>query len=201
MVLEQLGFHMQQNEHRPILHITMAHRPKGKTQNYKSGRENRTKALWPCICCSVAQSCWLFVTPMDCSTPGFPVLHHVPKFAQTHVRWISNTIQSSRPLSSRLLLPSVFTSIRVFSSELALRIRWPKYWSISFSISSSSEYSVSFRIDWFDLLTVQRTLKSLLQHHTSEAWILKCSAFFEVQLSHLYMTTGKNITLTIGTYS
>ena len=101
-----------------------------------------------------------------------------------------------------LLLPSIFPSIRVFSNEPALRIRWPKYWSFSFSISSSHEYSglISFRIDWFDLLAVQGTLKSLLQHHSSKASILQCSAFFMVQLSHSYMTTGKIMALTIQTF-
>ena len=92
-----------------------------------------------------------------------------------------------------LLLPSIFPSIRVFSNELALRIRWPKYWSYSFSISPSNEYSglISFRMDWLDLLAVQGTLKSLLQHHSLKASILQCSAFFIVQISHPYMTTGK----------
>ena len=100
-----------------------------------------------------------------------------------------------------LLLPSVSSSIRVFSSESVLCIRWPKYWSFSFSISPSNEYSglISLRIDRFDLLAFQGTLKSLLQHHNSKASILKCSAFFMVQFSHLYMTTGKNIALTIQT--
>ena len=98
-----------------------------------------------------------------------------------------------------LLLPSIFPSIRIFSNELAFCIRWPKYWSFSFSISPSNEYSVfiSFRIDWFYLLTVQQTLKSLLQHHSSKASVLQCSALFMVQLSHRYMTTGKTIALTI----
>ena len=101
-----------------------------------------------------------------------------------------------------LLLPSIFPSIRVFSNESALHIRWPKYWSFSFSISSSSEYSgmISFRIDWFDLLAVQGTLKSLLQHHSSKPSILQRSTFFMVQLSHPYMTTGKTIALTIWTF-
>ena len=101
-----------------------------------------------------------------------------------------------------LLLPSIVPSIRVFSNESALRIRWPKYWSFSFSISPSNEYSglVSFRMDWLDLLAVQGTLKSLLQHHSSEASILQCSAFFMVQLSHQSMTTGKTIDLTIWTF-
>ena len=101
-----------------------------------------------------------------------------------------------------LLLPSIFPSIRVFSNESVLRIRWPKYWSFSFSISSSNEYSglISFRMDWFDLLAVQETLKSLLQYHSSKASILRCSAFFIVQLSHPYMTAGKTIALIRGTF-
>ena len=101
-----------------------------------------------------------------------------------------------------LLLPSIFPSIRVFSNESVIHIRWPKYWSFSFSICTSNEYSglISFSIDWFDLLAVQENLKSLFQHHSSKASILQCSAFFMVQLSHLYMTTGKTITLTIWTF-
>ena len=101
-----------------------------------------------------------------------------------------------------LLLPSIFPSIRVFSNESVLHIRWPKYWSFNFSISPSNEYSglISFRIDWLDLLEVQGTLKSLLQHHSSKASILQCSAFFTVQLSHPYMTTGKTIALTRWTF-
>ena len=101
-----------------------------------------------------------------------------------------------------LLLPSIFSSIRVFSKEPVLCIRWPKYWSVSFGISLSNEYSglISFRIDWFHLLVVQGTLKGLLQHHSSKASILQCSAFFTVQLSHPYMTTGKTIALTRWTF-
>ena len=126
---------------------------------------------------------------MDCSTPGFPVLQHLLELVQTHVHWVSDAIQPSHPCRP-LLLPSVFPSIRVFSIEWALHIRWPEYWS--FSISPSKEYSglISFRIDWFDLLAVQGTLKSLLQHRNSKASIFWLSAFFMVQLSHLYMTTG-----------
>ena len=107
----------------------------------------------------------------------------------------SNRLILCHPL---LLLPSIFPSIRVFSNESALRIRWPKYWSFSFTISPSNDYSglISFRIDWFDILEVQRTLKSLLQHHNSKASILQRSAFFIVQLSHPYTTTGKTIALT-----
>ena len=111
----------------------------------------------------------------------------------------SNHLILCRPL---LLLPSIFPSIRVFSNESALRIRWPKYWSFRFSISPSNEYSglISFRIDWLDLLAVQGTLKSLLQHHSSKASILWLSAFFTVQLSHPYMTTGKTIALSRWTF-
>ena len=111
----------------------------------------------------------------------------------------SNHLILCRPL---LLLPSVFPSIRIFSNELSLYIRWPKYWSFSFSTSPSNEYSglISFRIDWFDLLAVQGTLKSLLQHHCSKASILQHSAFFMVQLSYPYVTTGKTIALTIWTF-
>ena len=139
---------------------------------------------------------------MDCSTPGFPTYHQLPELAQTHVYRVSDAIQPSHPLSSLLLLRSIFPSIRVFSTESVLPIRWPKYWSFSFSISPSNEYSglVSFRIDWLDLLAVQGTLKSLLQHHSSKASILQCSAFFIVQLSHPHMTTGKTIALTRSTF-
>ena len=141
---------------------------------------------------------WL-CDPMDYSTPGFPVLHYLPEFAQTHVDWVSDAIQPSHPLSSHSLLPSIFPSIRVFSSGSVLCIRWPKYWSFSFSISPSNDYSglISFRIDWFDLLAVQGILKSLLQHHSSKASILWRSAFFMVQPSHPYVTTGKTVALTI----
>ena len=148
--------------------------------------------------CSVTQLCMILCDFMDCNTPGFPVLHYLQEFAQTHVRWVGDAIQPSHPLSSPLLLTSIFPSIRVFSNESDLHIRWPKYWSFSFSISPSNEYSglISFRIDCLDLLTGQGTLKSLLQHHSSKASILWCSAFFTVQLSHPYMTTGKTIALT-----
>ena len=118
--------------------------------------------------------------PIDCSTPGFPVHHQLPEFTQTHVRRISNAIQPSHPLSSPLLLPSLFPTIRVFSNKSVLCIRWPKYWSFSFSVSPSNEYSglISFRIEWFDVLTVQGNLKSLLQYHSSELMLLNCSVFY-----------------------
>ena len=134
--------------------------------------------------------------PMNRSTPGVPVHQHLPEFTQTHVHWVSDAIQPSHPLSL-LLLPPIPPSIRVFSSESTLRMRWPMYWSFSFSIIPSKEIPglISFRMDWWDLLAVQGTLKSLLQHHTSNASILQFSAFFIVQLSHSYMTTGKNHSL------
>ena len=124
------------------------------------------------VCCySVAQLC---LTPMQCSTPGFPVLHCLLEFARTHVHWDDDAIQPSYPLLPLLLLLSVFPSITVFSKELALHIRWPKYWSFSFSISPFDEYSglISLKVDWFDLLAVQGTLESLLQHHSWKAAIL-----------------------------
>ena len=130
---------------------------------------------------------------MDCSTPGFPVHHQLLELTQTMVLMLmmpSNHLTFCCPL---LLQPSVFPSIKVFSNDSVLGIRWPKDCSFSFSISSSNEYSglISFRIDWVDLLAVQRTVKSLLQHHSSKASILWCSSLFIVQLSHPYMTTGK----------
>ena len=139
---------------------------------------------------------------MNCSTPGFPVHHQLPEFTQTHVYRVGDGIQLPHPLSSPSPLPPIPPSIRVFSNESTLRMRRPKYWSFSFSISPSNEHPglISFRMDWLDLLVVQGTLKSLLQHHTSKASILRCSAFFTVQFSHPYMTTGKNIALTRQTF-
>ena len=139
---------------------------------------------------------------MDCGTPGFPVHHQLPEFSQTHVHWISDVIQPSHPLSPPSPPAFIFPSIMVFSNELLLCIRWPNYWSFSFSTSPCNEYSglILFRIDWFDLLAVQGTLKSLLQHHSSKASILQRSAFFTVQFSQPYMTTGKTIALTRRTF-
>ena len=139
---------------------------------------------------SVSQSCLTLWDCMDYSSPSFPVHHHQ----------VGDAIQLSHPLSFLLLLPSIFPSIRVFSNESVLRNRWPKYWSFSFSPSNEYSGLISFRIDWLDLLAVQRTLKSLLQHHSSKASILRHSAFFMVQLSHPYMTTEKTIALTRQTF-
>ena len=137
---------------------------------------------------------------MNFSTPGLPVHHLLPESTQTHLHWVGDAIQPSYPLSSFSSCPSL-SSIRVFSNESALCIRWPKYWSFSFSISPSNEHpGLIFRMDWLDLLAVQGTLKSLLQHHSSTASILRCSAFFMVQLSHPYVTTGKTIALTRRTF-
>ena len=148
-------------------------------------------------------SCVWLCDPMDCRMPGLPVYHQLPKCTQTHVHWVGDAIQSSHPLSSwhrlmsielqmpsshlilhrpLLLLPSIFPSIRIFSNESALHIRWPKYWSFSFNISPTNEGLISFRMDWLDLLGVQGTHKCLLQHHSSKASILRHSTFFIVQL-------------------
>ena len=136
---------------------------------------------------------------MDCSTPSFPVHHQLLSLLK--LMFIKSVMPSNHlilywPL---LLLPSIFPSIRVFSNESVLHMKWPKYWSFSLSISSSNEYLglISFRMDWLDLLAVQGTLKSLLQHHSSKASILLCSAFFTVQLSHPYITPEKNYSATI----
>ena len=151
---------------------------------------------------SVAQSCLTLCDPMNCSTLGLPVHHQLPEFTQTHVHRVgdaSSHLILCRPL---LLLLPIPPSIRVFSNESTLLMRWPKYWSFSFNISPSNEHPglISFRMDWLDVLAVQGTLKSLLQHHSSKASILLHSAFFTVQLSHPYMTTGKTIALTRWTF-
>ena len=134
---------------------------------------------------------------MNCSIPGLPVSHQLPEFIQTHVHRVGDAIHPSHRLSSPFPPAPVPPSIRVFSNESTLHMRWPKYWSFSFSIIPSKEHPglISFRMDWLDLLAVQGILKSLLQHHSSKASILRCSAFFTVQLSHPYMTTGKNHSL------
>ena len=158
-----------------------------------------TKAPWGSCCCSAAQSCLTLCDPMDYSTPHFSDLHYLGsllKLVLIEAMMPSNHLILCHPL---LLLPSIFPSMRGFSNKLALCIRWPKFWSFNFSISPSNEYSglISFRIDWLDLLAVQGTLKRLFQHHSLKASVLRHSAFFMVQLSHPYMTTGKTITLTV----
>ena len=147
---------------------------------------------------SVTQSCPTVCDPIDCSMSGLPVHHQLPEFSQAHVHWVGDVIQPSHPLSSPFLPPSIFHR---WPCDI-LHIRWPQYWSFSFNISPSNEYSgmIFFRMDWLDLLAVQGTLKSLLQHHSSKAPILWHSAFSIVQLSHPYMTTGKTIALTRWTF-
>ena len=139
---------------------------------------------------------------MNCSTSGLPVYHQLPEFTQTHVHRIGMP-SKHLILCCPFLPPSIFPSIRVFSNESVLRIRWPKYWSFIFHISPSNEYSalISLRMDWLDLLAVQGTLNSLLQYHSLKASILPCSTFFMVQLSHPYMTTGRTIALTAAAKS
>ena len=147
-------------------------------------------------CCSVTKSRLTLCNPMNCGTPRFPSLS--PRVCSNSCHWISEPSNHLILCWPLLLLPSIFPSIGVFSKESVLHIRWPKYWSFSFNIGPSNEYSglISFRIDWLDLLSVQGTFKSLLQHQSSKASILWCSAYLRVQLSHPYMTTGKTIALT-----
>ena len=144
---------------------------------------------------SVAQSCPSLCDPTDCSTPGLPVHHQLPDLLK--LMSVESVVPSDHLILCRplLLLPSIFPSIRVFSKESALHIRWPEYWSFSSSLSPSNAYSglIPNRMDWLDLLAVQGTLKSLLQHHSSKASILPCSAFFIAQLSHPYMTCSRCI--------
>ena len=138
----------------------------------------------------VAQLCPTLCDPMNRSRPGLPVHHQLLEFTQTHAHRVSDAIQPSHPLWSPSHLPPIPPSIRVFSNESTLCMKWPKYWSFSVSISPSNEHPglISFRMDWLDLLAVQGTLKSLLQHHSSRASIFRGSAFFTVQLSYPYMT-------------
>ena len=171
-----------------IVYSTFIHKFKRKIKIKAGNNPNVSQQITQFS--SVIQSCLTLCNPMDCSTAGFPVHRQLPEVTQTHVHLIL-----CHPL---LLLASIFPSIRVFSNESALHVRWPKHWSFSFSISPSNEYSglISFTMDWLDLLAVQGTLKSFLQHHSSKASILWCSAFFIVQLSNPYMTAGKTIALT-----
>ena len=149
---------------------------------------------------SVTKLCLTLCDPVNCSMPGLPESQSLLKLMSIESVMPSNHLILCHRL---LLLPSIFPSIRVFFNELALHIWWPKYWSFSFSVSPPNEYPglISFRIDWLNLLTVQWTLKRLLQHHSSKALVLWCSAFFVVQLSHPYMTTGKTIAVVIESTS
>ena len=151
---------------------------------------------------SVAQSCPTLCNPMNHSTPGLPVHHLLPESTQTHAHRVGDAIQPSHLLSSPIPPAPNPSQHQGFSSESTLRMRWPKYWSFSFSTSPSNEHPglMSFRMDWLDLLAVQGTLKSLLQHHSSKASVLQWSAFFTIQLSHPYITTGKTIALTRQTF-
>ena len=147
---------------------------------------------------TLAQSCLTLCNPMNHNTPGLPVHHHLPEFTQTHVHRVSDAIQPSHPRSSPSAPAHNPSKHRVFSNESTLLMRWPKYWSFSISIISSKEIPglISFRMDWLDLLAVQGTLKSRLQHHSSKASMLQHSAFLTVQLSHPYTNTGKTKALT-----
>ena len=149
-----------------------------------------------------AQTCPTLCDPMNCRTPSLCVHHQLPEFTQTHIHQVVMPCTHLIVCHPLLLLPPIPPSTRVFSNEPALRMKWPKYWSFSFSIIPSKEIPglISFRMDWLDLVAVQGTLKSLLQHHSSKASILWHAAFFTVQLSHPYMTTGKNIALIRWTF-
>ena len=152
--------------------------------------------------CSVSQSCPTPWDPMDYSTPGFPIPHHLLEFAQVHIHCIGDDVQAPHPLTPLHLLPSIFPSIGDFSNELSIHVWWSKHWSFTFSISPCSQYSglISLKMGWFDLLAVQGTFRSLLQHHSSKVSILWHSVLFTVQLSQLYMTTGKTTAMTIQTF-
>ena len=143
-----------------------------------------------------------YLWPHGLQHTSFPVHHQLPELTQTDVHLVSDAIQPFHPLLSTSSPSSIFSNLRVFPNDSLLHIRWPKYWSFSFNINPSSEYSglISFRMDWLDLPSVQGTLKSLLQHHSSKALVLWHSTFFIVQFSHPYMTTGKTIALTRWTF-
>ena len=184
----------------------MSRRPKLTflQRRHTDGQQTRERMLIITndCCCSIAQPWPTLFDPMDCSMPGFLSITNswsLLKLMSIKSVMPSNHLILCHPL---LLLPSIFPSIRVFSNESVLHIKWPKYWSFSFNISLFNEYSglISLRMDWLNLLAVQVTLKNLLQHHSSKASILQCSAFFTVQLSHPYMTTGKTLALTKWTF-
>ena len=156
--------------------------------------------MWGVIAVQSLSHVWLFAIPWFCM-PGFPVLHCILELAQNHVHWANDAIQPCHPLPPLFLPALSLSSLGVFTNESALRIRWLKYRNFSFSISPSNEYSglISFRIDWFDLIAAQRTLKSLLQHNL-KASVIWCSAFFMGQISNLCMTTGKIIAFAVWAF-
>ena len=155
-----------------------------------------------CSCCSVTKSCMILCDPMNCRLPGSPVLYYLLAFAQIHVHWGDDAFCLSLFSAYPFFFCLQSFPESVFSNESVLWIRWPKYWNFSFNTSPSNEYSglISFRMDWLDLLAVQGTLKSFLQHHSSKTSVFRCSAFFIVQLSHPYMTSGKTKALTRWTF-
>ena len=179
---------------RKVSHVSEMQEKRGQVEQGRQREQEDSRPGRPdhCCCCSVAHRVWLFATPWTAAhQASWSITSSQFELAQTHVHWVrmpSNHLILCRPL---LLLPSIFPSIRIFSSESVLHITWPKYWSLN-------EYPglIFFRIYWFDLLAGQRTLKSLLQHHSSKALTLQHSGFFMVQLSYPYMTTGKTIALT-----
>ena len=168
--------------------------PAVTTNNQMNAGPNRMDVHFSVQFSSAVRSCPTLCDPTDCSMPGLPVHSQLPRLTQAHIHRVGDAIQPSHPLRPLLLLPLIFPSIRVFSSESVLHVRSPKYWSFSFNICPSNEYSglISFRMDWLDLLAVQGTLKSLLQHRSSKASILQCSAFFIVQLSSAIHDYWKN---------
>ena len=172
------------------LHSTIPHETLMPSMKHHGKIGNFLVVMISCCCYSVTKSYLTLCDPMDCNMPGFPVLHYLLEFAQTHDHWVYDAIQPSHPLLPPSPPTLIFSSLWVFS-ESAFCIRWPKYWRFSFSISPFNKHSglIFFRIDFFDILAVQGTHRSLFQHNTSKASILRCSAFFVVQLSHLYMTT------------
>ena len=169
-----------------------------ETQSSQSNPEEKYQVHFS----SVAQSCPILCDPMDYSTPGPSVHHQLLESTQTHVHWVSDAIQPSHPMPSPSPPALNLSQHQSLFKWVISSHQWPKYWSFSFNISPSYEYSglISFRMDWLDLLAVQGTIKNLLQHHSSKASILWHSAFFTVQLTHLYMTTGKTIALTRQTF-
>ena len=157
--------------------------------------------LLTALCCSLTKSCPILCDPMDCSMPGFP-LSFTTSLSLLKLMSIKSVLLPNHPIlcCPLFLLPSIFPTIRVFRNDPVIRIRWPKYWSFSFSLSNEYSGLISFRVNWFDLLELQRTLKNFLQNHNSKETVIPHSGFFMVQLSHLNMTTGETTALTRWTF-